>query len=321
MILLDALLHELGEVEIDIDVEVGSSESTNDFEMNTATIQEANAKGFYIPNTEIGGLFEYSKGSSNENHEKVKGWTWRGLLTQSIIEPPSGSDYRVVSGDANTIIGNILSGVLGDFFYVPSAASGLTITSYQFPLYVNVLDGLEGMLEAYGYRLLIVGEKVASGQPIRVRVEAVQAQTVSGTYNEDNGITMTYEKNDMGINHLVCVGSGQLQERMKVNLYINALGKVTQTQYYTGFNERTAVYDYGSAESEQDLIDGGTERLLELASSKSFGMKAPEIELEIGDLVKGQYPDGTIITVPVIQKIFKIEGGITTTEVKVKGEN
>jgi hypothetical protein len=107
-----------------------------------------------------------------------------------------------------------------------------------------------------------------------------------------------------------------------VDLYIDENGEVSTTQYYTGFQERTAFYDYGSAESEQDLIDNGTEELLNLASSKSLTMKSPQdIELEIGDTVKGVFLDGTTIISPIVKKIYKITNGLSTVEYKIKGEN
>jgi hypothetical protein len=243
-------------------------------------------------------------------------------MSQSIILPPTGSDYKVVSGEANTILSDILEGVLGGFFEVSTEDSGLTIDSYQFPLYVNTLDGLEGMLEKYGYRLSIVAEKPLTGSPIVIKVSAVQATQVSGTYNKDNRIPMEFTINNMGINHLVCAGQGELQDRLKVDLYIDENGEVSTTQYYTGFQERTAFYDYGSAESEQDLIDNGTEELLNLASSKSLTMKSPQdIELEIGDTVKGVFLDGTTIISPIVKKIYKITNGLSTVEYKIKGEN
>lgn len=324
MILLDANLHEIGEVEIDLDVEVGNSEdASNDFVMSNQTFQGVSGvAGFYIPDTELGGMFENVVSKTDEDISQLRGYTWRGLMALAIIKPPLGSDYKTVSGEANTIIDSILSGVLGGFFHVSSASSGLTITSYQFPLYINVLDGLEGMLEHYGYRLHIWAEKVASGTPIQVKVEAVKATQVSGTYNEDNNIPMTFEVNNMGINHLVCGGAGELQNRMIIDLYIDEDGLITQSQYYTGFQERTAFYDYASAESQQDLIDNGKERLKELASSKTLEMKAPQdLGLEVGDIVKGIFPDGTTIISPVVKKIYTISDGLLDTEVKLKGEN
>lgn len=323
IILLDENMKELGQVDIDVDIEVGTStDSSNDFELNTATIQSFNPHGWYIEGTEFGGIFEYSYNSTENDYTTLKGYSWRGLMTQSIILPPSGSDYKVVSGEANTILSDILEDVLGGFFEVSTEDSGLTIDSYQFPLYINTLDGLEGMLEKYGYRLSIVAEKPLTGSPIVIKVSAVQATQVSGTYNKDNRIPMEFTINNMGINHLVCAGQGELQDRLKVDLYIDENGEVSTTQHYTGFEERTAFYDYGSAESEQDLIDNGTEELLNLASSKSLTMKSPQdIELEIGDTVKGVFLDGTTIISPIVKKIYKITNGLSTVEYKIKGEN
>lgn len=323
IILFDSDYREIGQVNIDIDIEVGTSTaSKNDFEILTATIQKLNPYGWYIENTELGGIFEYNHSETEFDYSALKGWSFRGLMALSIIQPESGQDYKVVSGEANDILRTMLANVLGGFFNVPNVSSGLTISNYQFPLYINTLDGLEGMLEKYGYRLEITAKKTAIGQPVQVFVEAVEAIQVSGAFNKDCRIPMAYTTNNMGINHLVCAGEGQLQERLKVDLYIDENGEVSQTQYYTGFEERTSFYDYSGAESEQDLIDNGTERLLELASSKTLEMKAPQdLSLHIGDLVRGVFPDKTELISPIVNKIYKITQGLVTVEYKIKGEN
>lgn len=322
MILLDANLHEVGDIECDIDVEIGTSEdSTNDFELVSNALFAKDTAGFYVPGTEIGGLIQYTKDRTDEDVTTLKGYVWRGLLAKAIIMPDAGSNYKIVSGEANSVIAALLNGVLGDFFTVSSQDSGCTITSYQFPLYINMLDGIEGMLETYGYRLKITAQKIASNQPIQVLVEAVEATLISGTYNEDNGIPMSFEVDNMGINHLICGGAGELQNRMIRHLYIDANGNISTTQYYTGFDERTEFYDYGNAESEDDLIDNGKKRLLEVASYKKLTIEAPEeYELEIGDLVQGVFPDGTVVQSPIVQKIYKISGGLISEEYKIKGE-
>ena len=323
MIIIDENLHELGEADIDLDCEFGSSEdATNDFQLMNATIQDlTTAGGFYIPNTEIGGLFEYSKEKSEENASLLQGFTWRGILTQDIILPDAGEDYKTVTGEANAIIASIMSGRFGDFFTVSSEDSGLTITSYQFPLYINLLDGIEGMLEANGYKLTIRAFKSASGQPITIELSATPASVLSGTMNEDSPIPLTYINDDMGINHLVCGGSGELQQRMIIHLYIDNNGAVSQTPYYTGFKERTKFFDYSSAESEDDLIDAGTKQLKELASKTELGFKVPDdADLEIGDIITAIFPDGQQIQSPIVSKLYKIVGGLVSTEYKVKGE-
>lgn len=323
MILLDANRRELGYLNCDVDVDVGTTEaSTNDFEIVRDSLMSSDVGGFYEPGTEIGGMIEYLDDSTDSDATKFRGYTWRGLLSKGVIMPPAGSNYRVVSGEANSIIASLLNGFLGGFFTVSTEDSGLTISSYQFPLYVNNLDGIEGMLEKYGYRLKITGQKISSGASIQILLEAVQAQRVAGTYNQDNGIPMQFIVDKMGINHLICGGSGELQQRMIRHLYIDADGNVSTTQYYTGFQERTEFYDYANAESEDDLIYYGTQRLLEVASSKTLKMKAPDdYELDIGDLVQGTFPDGTVIVSPIVEKIYKISGGLLSVEYKIKGED
>jgi hypothetical protein len=323
MIVLDSYLHELGEIETDIDIEYGTSEdSTNDFEVTDAQMQNVAAGGFYIPGTEIGGLFDYVKINSDSDFRVYKGFTWRGLLKNSIIMPDAGEDYKIVSGDANVVISNMLSGLFGGIFSVSAEDSGLTLSNYQFPLYINLLDGIEGMLEKNDYRLKITASKVASHRPIQILLEAVPAVQVSGTYNEDNGIAMSYVIDNMGINHLICGGSGELQNRMIRHLYIDNNGNISSTQYYFGLDERTAFYDYPNAESEDDLLEYGMQQLKELASSKSLTMQAPEqFNLEIGDKVRGVFPDGTEIISPIVSKIYKISNGTMNIELKIKGEN
>ena len=318
LILFDDQYRDLGVLTSDVDFEVGNSSALNNFELHAAGLE---AYGFYIEGTEYGGIFEYEAGGTTSEELTLKGWTWRGLLSQSIISPPSGSDYRIVSGDAHTIMQSLIGDLLGGLFTVPATASGCTVSSYQFALYTTTLDGIMDMLQTYGYRLYIHAEKETVSSPIVIYAEAVPAETLEGTFTADSPVDMSYVYDGMGINHLVCMGSGELQQRMRVDLYINAAGQVSTTQYYTGFAERTALYDYTSAESQDDLIKYGTERLLELASSKTIDIHArDENTLEVGDIVTA-VKGGVTLTAPIVKKILKIEQGAITQQYKVKGEN
>lgn len=319
LILFDKNMREIGNIDLDVDIEVGTSEALNDFVVISSEMADYNAAGFYIEGTEYGGFFDYVKSVTDSSLIEYRGYTWRGLLTKSLILPPDGSDYKIVSGDANTIISSILADVLDGFFSVPSTASGLNIPSYQFPLYINTLDGLERMLETYGYRLSIHANKDSGG--LKIIVEAVEATMISGTYNQDSDVPMTFISDQMGINHLFCAGSGELQERMKVDLYLDESGNVSQTQTFFGFDERIAFFDYSSAQSMDDLVDNGTKRLKELASSMKLSIDAPDrTDLEIGDIVQGTFPGGVVVRLPIIKKIFNITNGIPSTEIQIKGD-
>lgn len=317
LILLDDKLHGIGILKADIDFEIGYAESLNNFEMLSTPLD---ARGLYIEGTEFGGIFEYEHGFSDESKQTLKGWTWRGLLTQGIIIPPSGADYYLASGDANLIIRNLLLNFLGGFFNVPETLSGFTLNNYQFPLYCDILTGISGMLESVGARLKITASKPSQGAAVSVTVEAVPVQQLAGSLNEDSPVQLEYTYDGMGINHLVCMGSGELHNRQRVDLYTDNYGNVIRNQHYYGFQERTACYDYASAESEQALIDDGKKRLLEICSSNLIAAHAKsDLDLEIGDRIVSTYK-GKMVIAPVIQKILTIQAGQIITEYKVKGE-
>lgn len=52
----------------------------------------------YVPDTEYGGIIEDVLTDTSLDYVELKGYTWRGRMEMKVIEPPSGSDYRVVSG-------------------------------------------------------------------------------------------------------------------------------------------------------------------------------------------------------------------------------
>lgn len=320
MILLDNDLKEIGPISLDIDFEVGDISALNDFELITQSSLDAYA--IYIPDTELGGIIEYDEGTTDSESITLKGWTWRGLLSQEIIEPPAGSDYKIVSGELNAIIRDILSDVLGGFFVVPNVNTGKSITSHQFRLYTTVLEGLMDMLSDCGYRLNIYAKKTEAGGRVQVFCEAVPAITIEGQYDEDTGLGLRFVKSQMGINHLVCMGTGQLQNRQRVDLYVQEDGSIGKTQYYTGLLERTAYYDYNNAESLEELEESGKKRLRELAGYKKLEITDVEGQsLEIGDIVVGRHRAmGITVEKPVIKKILTIQGGKETIEYQVKGE-
>lgn len=310
-------LREIGPAYNDIDFDVGvPDQSTNDFLMIGDIPDSAGA--LYVPGTEFGGLIEYKQTKNTDSLIKTKGWTWRGLLTQGIICPESGQNYYTASGDAHAIIRNLLSGFLGDFFTVPEATSGIVIPSYQFARYCTLLDGITAMLDTVGAKLRIVAQKPSSGTPVQVVVTAVPVETIGDKYTQDSPVSLTHTVDGMGANHLICLGQGELAERTRIDLYIDNKGIVSNTPYYTGRDERTAVYDYSSAETAESLTYYGKKRLLEVASKQSLSLDDADVNGDIGDIVYG-YMDGMETTSPIIQRILKYSGGFWSHESKIEG--
>jgi len=316
LILLDSNRHELGRSFAVSDFEIGVGSAANDFELRLHST-EADSGGVYVPGTEWGGLIEKTTITSGEDTTLAEGYTWRGLLSKAIIEPPAGQDYMTVSGEANSIIRQVLQGKLGGLFIGSDENSGLNISSYQFDRYCTVLDGLIDMLNEKNFRLDIRAYKPNPGEPVKVMLKAVRPQTISGTFNEDSRLKMTFVKDNMGINHLICLGKGELKDRHVVHLYINQNGQISTTKYYTGVLERVATYDNTSYEDENAFLKEATKRFLEIMSGSNLELSSVTADMEIGDIVTASYGSQVIVT-EVSKKVLKTEGGISNVEYSVE---
>ena len=131
-----------------IDLDLGD---TNDFELQIdASIWSPERYSWrnriYIPGTEYGGLLEEQQTATKDNRITWRGYTWRGLLSQKLIYPPEGQTHLTVSGDANTIIQDILGNRFGSLFCAETKESGIQIKNFQFDRYCSVLSGLGKML-------------------------------------------------------------------------------------------------------------------------------------------------------------------------------
>ena len=62
-------------------------------------------------------------------------------------------------------------------------------------------------------------------------------------YSSDMNANYSMVINKMGVNHLICLGSGELRNRTVVHLYVDGNGNISQTQTFTGLEERAEVLD------------------------------------------------------------------------------
>lgn len=296
-----------------IDVDIGE---TNDFELVLSRSYSERLgvkKGFqfFVPDTEFGGIIEDIQSDTSYPSITYRGYTWRGFLDQIILQPPSGQAYLTVSGDANLIIKQVLGNGLGMLFEVPEKVSGINIVRYQFR-YDTALSGLSKMLEKHGARLSVKAIEGKDHEPFRVIVSAVKAQNYSEElqYDGDNNINVTVRDCSCGINHLICLGAGELAARTVIHLYVQLDGSIDKKQYYKGTAERTAVYDYSSVTDDAELLSAGTEHLKELMDYKAAEMSIDEANLEIGDIVSARDRDAKIVlSRPVTNKILEYADG------------
>ena len=277
----------------------------------------------YVPGTEYGGIIKDVEGMTETDQIFVRGYTWRGYLAHRIIEPPSGQDYKTVSGELNAVIAQVIGNSLGNLFVVSDTDTGVTVT-YRFNRYVTVNDGLTAMLATKGYRLDIQYVQTETGG--YVQIQALPA----GNYGSDIEISQDSRLNfmsrdyRMGVNHLICLGIGELAQRTVIHLYADANGNISQTQTITGLNEIVEVFDNPGADSEV-LLTTGTERFKTLLNFKSFQAALKDVDdldLYLGDTFTGRdYITGNVVTKPIVEKIVKRENGLFTVDYKIEGED
>lgn len=303
----------------DMDLDLGG---TNDFQLTASYASWDErikiGKKIYIPGTEYGGIIKNISSATNTGNIFLKGYTWRGYLAKRIISPPSGQDYRTVSGELNTNIGTLVN-IPG--FVVSTVNTGVSV-NYQFKRYVTLLEGLESMLQTAGYRLDLRYIQTETGG--YVFVEAVKAGQYGDSvdYSQDSMIDFSSTDDQMGVNHLICLGKGELKDRIVLHLYANKNGDISQTQSIYGIDEIVSTYENSGAEAET-LKETGTEKLKELISKKSFDVSIRKVDMElfIGDVVTGQdYITGNKVTTPIARKIVKQSKGVISYEYKIGGE-
>ncbi len=60
----------------------------------------------YVPDTEFGGIIEDVLTDTSLDYVELKVTHERGRMEMKVIEPPSGSDYKTVSGELNAVLKN-----------------------------------------------------------------------------------------------------------------------------------------------------------------------------------------------------------------------
>ena len=301
------------------DFEIGDEE--NSFLITSPRAEwervEENSR-IYIPGTEYGGLYKRLESDTKNNSVAVGGLTWRGMMQRKIISPASGADYATDSGELNQIIGSRVSAQFPGLFVGSSESTGVTI-NYQYARYCTLYDGLKAMLKSVGYRMQIeydleLKKVVVSAVPIVDYSREIE-------YSSDMNADYTMIINRTGINHLVCLGQGELRNRIVEHLYVDARGNISQRQTFFDEDEIAEVYDYAGA-SREDLIQSGIDQLVKEINLNEFRIEIEsEREVQIGDIVGSRdYVTGHTVSAPITTKLVKFEDGFAKIEYKLSDD-
>jgi hypothetical protein len=175
------------------------------------------------------------------------------------------------------------------------------------------------MLRAVGYKMRIAYDQ----DRCRVVVDAVPIVDYSPMieYSSDMNANYSMIINKMGVNHLICLGEGELANRTVEHLYADTNGVISQTQTQFGIDEVAAVYDYAGA-SRANLIESGENQLKSNASKNEFSIDLESIQdVAVGDIVGSRdYITGYTVMAPITTKIVKWKDGFETTEYRLSDE-
>lgn len=264
----------------------------------------------YITGTEYGGIVGEVLTDTTLDYVELKGLTWRGRLQYKVIEPPSGSDYKTVSGELNQVMKTLIEPEFDGLFKVSTANTGVSVKNYQFDRYCTLLGGLTKMLKSVGYRLQIRLVK-EQGNPCYILIEAVKITDYSSRIelSQDSQLNFTMDDKRNGVNHLIVTGKGELQERNVIHLYVQIDGSIGKTQYYKGLDEISAVYENTSTETAE-LEKSATEKLQDLMNKMTFQMDVAKLGIKVE--ING-------LTIADVKRLFTVRRSAAEFDTEVDG--
>ncbi len=291
---------------------------TMDFQITTDIAnKELEGKSlWYIDGTGYGGIVDYIDKDSGAGELNYRGKNIRGILKNKIIEPPKGSDYRIVSGNVSDIINQLLRefGLYGLFKFAPEEEQ---VEYYKFSRYTDFYSGIVALLYQVSGILAITINKGTIWLSKSNRVDYSNEMEYTGS-----NINFKMTRGFNPVNHLICLGSGELKDRLVIHLYVDGDGDIVDKQYYFGLDEVVEVYEYTSEGSYEKLKQEGINKLGELRSTDAFEVSDVEDKrLKIGDII-GAYDEETNYRIKreIVDIIANISDNSIELQYKVGGD-
>lgn len=311
----DSALGDVRELsDFELDLAFGSDENAFSLECEAA---HAPAEGQFvsIDGTEYGGVVDqasYEAGREATGSILCKGRTWHGILAGKRLLPDSGSGYLSVSGKAGEALASLIErmGLSGLF----SAAADDTAIEYTFDRFTDGYSGLKAMAKANGRK---VAMRRKGG---KVEISLPPAVDYANKVDSDL-LDFTLTSVHRCVNHLVCAGTGELEDRAVVHFYADGSGNVSHTQTFFGVDEICALYDYSNADEEK-LEEEGKKKLQEYQTQGSVEVEAhDDIDVDVGDVISARdNAHGRTVTATVAKKIVKVSRGVATYSYEVGSE-
>ena len=322
--------------DFEMDLAFGANE--NNFECRIPSGMHCCDAGYYlyIEGTEYGGTVDTIEVVSETSEVIYYGRTWHGIIGSKVIMPLQNGEasttdvtikekdangtslvdrYLVISGKANACIQFIVNRLGLSSLFKASVADSVDIENFQFDRFTDGYSGLVKMLNSVGMRLHVEYQD----QMVLLSAQKQYDYATDEEFDPDL-INMQLKKKIQSVNHLVCLGSGELENRMVIHLYADEHGEISQTQSQFGLQEYTVVYDYSSVESEEELLKQGIEQLKSLWVPDEMVIKLDDASdfYHVGDKVGAtDNATGLSATATIRKKIVTINNGLISISYEV----
>lgn len=290
----------------DYTLDLAYGDDENDFQLSDLTGPAlANGMRWWIDGTAYGGIVDDIGIDSEDDAvtaRSYKGRSVQGVMAKKIIRPDAGQSHLVVTGEANTLIDQLLTRCsVNDWLTASTADSGIQVSSYQFYRYIDLWAGLRMMLASAGARPDIT---FIDGRPV---ISAVSS-TLYGDIPSER-VSFSAERTYRPTNHLIGLGTGEGAARQVADWYANAQGVVSQTQTLFGLDEVVETYDLSN--ENEDLSGKTKNKLQEYQGQGTFEVDLPDgTGLDVGDRVTASDADtGLSVTADVVKVVVKVKSG------------
>lgn len=237
----------------------------------------------YVPESEYGGIIKSINSkieTDGQRYVYYSGPSWSGRLQERIVKPPSGQDHYTMDGEANDELNRLMKYLDLDYlFEAPDVDSGIEL-DIDIDRFADGYSALRKVATAYDCRLSMVYSNVSK----KVVIQLIKRE-VHGNTSDSSPISVTVDK---PVNHLICAGQGELQDRVVIDLYISADGSIQNKPYYTGADAIEALYENTSADADK-LNEEGTKKLQDLQNVN-------QVNISVDDSSEDLYPLDDVIS-------------------------
>lgn len=254
----------------DYELDEAFGKNENNFSLKISLSEHCMEPGcvIYAENTEYGGIIDTLNPNTKDSTLTYKGRTWHGILNSKVLEPDAGEDYLILSGEANSVLKEIITRLkLNDVFSVSEEDSGIEIIHYQCSRYPCAYDEIRKMLYEFMGKLTINCQM----KTVLLSVSPLYDYSADEEWDASQ-LDFAIEKNYHPVNHLICLGSGDLKDRHVIHLFTDENGGIQPYSFYDNpyqdadyildkrnqilkeQEEVVEVYDYGNAQDTVNYV-------------------------------------------------------------------